>query len=51
MRNIREILALLLALFLTAALCACAAPGSDTGLAGASGSDAVKPADATDFMS
>ena len=51
MRNIRKILALLLALFLIAALCACAAPGSDTGLAGTSGSDAVKPADATDFMS
>ena len=51
MRNIRKILALLLALFLTAALCGCAAPGSDTGLAGTSGSDAVKPADATDFMS
>ena len=51
MRNIRKILALLLALFLIAALCACAVPGSDTGLAGTSGSDAVKPADATDFMS
>ena len=51
MRNIRKILALLLALFLTAALCGCAASRMDDGLAGTSGSDAVKPADATDFMS
>lgn len=51
MRNIREILALLLALFLTAALCGCAASRMDDGLAGTSGSDSVKPADATDFMS
>ena len=51
MRNIRKILALLLALFLTAALCGCAASRMDDGLAGTSGSDSVKPADATDFMS
>ena len=51
MRNIRKILALLLALFLTAALCGCAASRMDNGLAGTSGSDSVKPADATDFMS
>ena len=51
MRNIRKILALLLALFLTAALCGYAASRMDDGLAGTSGSDSVKPADATDFMS
>ena len=51
MRNIRKILALLLALFLIAALCGCAASRMDDGLAGTSGSDSVKPADATDFMS
>ena len=51
MRNIRKILALLLTLFLTAALCGCAASRMDDGLAGTSGSDSVKPADATDFMS
>ena len=51
MRNIRKILALLLTFLLTAALYGCAAPGSDAGLAGTSGSDSVKPADATDFMS
>lgn len=51
MRNIRKILALLLALFLTAALCGCAASRMDDGLAGTSGSDSVKPADMTDFMS
>ena len=46
MRNIREILALLLALFLTAALCGCAAspPGESPGSAPA------KPVDATDFI-
>ena len=41
MRNIRKILALLLALFLTAALCGCAASRMDDGLAGTSGSDSV----------
>ena len=51
MRNIRKILALFLALFLIAALCGCAASRMDDGLAGTSGSDSVKPADATDFMS
>ena len=46
MRNIRKILALLLALFLTAALCGCAAapPGESPGSAPA------KPGGATDFM-
>ena len=51
MRHIRKILAPLLVLLLAAALCACAAPDTAPGLAGTSGSDAVKPADATDFMS
>ena len=47
MRNIRKILALLLALFLTAALCGCAAspPGESPGSA------LAKPVGATDFMS
>lgn len=51
MRNIRKILAPLLALLLAAALCACAAPGADTGLASTPGSGLAKQADATDFMS
>lgn len=52
MRNIRSAMALILAVLLTAALCACAAaPGSDAGLASTPGSGPAKQADATDFMS
>lgn len=51
MRNIRSAIALLLAVLLTAALCACAAPGADAGLASTPGSGPAKQADATDFMS